>query len=495
MSMSTEAKVAAPTARGERMMSRRAFLGGMAVGAAGAWGLSSGIARLGYDPARPPELYEYFLDNFWFKAADLEHQAINAPLKGSHKADIVIIGGGFTGLSSAYHLSRAFPNQKIVLLEGACCGYGASGRNGGFCDAGFSGLLGHVHEVGPELGRRAFDASLYGIRQIKQLVAEHGVACDFEDNGMFEAAINEAQATQLEKHHATYKAMGLDATLVQGTDLQAEVRSPRYVAGLKFPYGAILNPAKLARSMKPVIERAGVEVRERTVVLRVTPGKVHRVETEMGNLSAPVLVLGLNGYAPKLGFFRNRVLPLCSYVIATEPLTPAQWESIGWQHRQGIADMRVLFDYQRPTADGRIVIGGSDAPYFANDALSSGNYKPALEALTRSLFTTFPQLEGLRIDHAWGGTMGFTMDFTPSVGVMGDDRNIFYGVAYNGEGVAFSQTAGRIICELMTGEQSELTRLFVVNHQMPYLGPSSTRILFERLYKWHLLRTAAKTVR
>jgi glycine/D-amino acid oxidase-like deaminating enzyme len=288
--------------------------------------------------------------------------------------------------------------------------------------------------------------------------------------------------------------MGLDTTLVQGKDLEAEIKSPRYVAGLKFPYGGILNPAKLARGMKPVIERAGVEVHERTLVLRVTPGKVHRVETEMGEIIAPTLVLGLNGYSPRLGFFRDRVLPLCSYVIATEPLTAAQWHSIGWQHRQGIADMRVLFDYQRPTADGRIVIGGSDAPYFADDVLSSGNYKPVLEMLTTSLFTTFPQLEGLRIDHAWGGTMAFTMDFTPSVGVMGDDSNIFYGVAYNGEGVAFSQTAGRIISELMAGEESDLSRLCVVNHHMPYLGPSSLRIVFERLYKWYLTRTSAKTV-
>ena len=493
--MSGGARIAASVARNNGKLSRRAFLGGVAVGAASAWGLSRGLARLGDDPARPPQLYEYFLDNFWFEAADLEHQAINAPLKGKHAADIVIIGGGFTGLAAAHHLSRSFPNKKIVLLEGACCGYGASGRNGGFCDAGVSGLLPYVEAVGPQAGRKAFDASLFGINQIKRLVTEHGVQCDFEENGMLDAAINDAQAEGLEKHRATYKAMGIEDTIVQGRELQAQVKSPRYVAALKFPYGAILNPAKLARGMKPLVERAGVEVRERTVVLRVTPGKVHRVETEMGEITAPVLVLGLNGYAPQLGFFRDRVLPLCSYVIATAPLSAAQWDSIGWQQRQGISDMRVLFDYQRPTADGRIVIGGSAAPYFANDALSSGNYKPVIETLTNSLFTTFPQLEGLRIDHAWGGTMGFTMDFTPSVGVMGDDKNIFYGVAYNGEGVAFSQAAGRIIAELMAGEESELTKLFVVNHQMPYLGPSSLRIVFERLYQWYLVRTAGKTVR
>lgn len=493
--MSRNVKLQHAGARAGRGMSRRAFLGGAAAGAGGAWALSYGVGRLGDDPAKPPELYEYFLDNFWFEAAGLEHQPINAPLKGRHTADIVIIGGGFTGLSAAYHLSRMLPQKKIVLLEGACCGYGASGRNGGFCDAGIPGLMAYIEEAGPELGRRAFDASLYGIAQIKRLVSEHGVDCDFEENGMLEAAISEEQAAQLEHHHATYTSLGLEATLIQGADLAAEVNSPRYVAGLKFPYGGIVNPAKLARGMKPVVERAGVEVRERTLVLRVTPGTVHRVETEMGEITAPLLVLGLNGYAPRLGFFRNRVLPLCSYVIATAPLSPAQWNAIGWRRRQGIADMRVLFDYQRPTADGRIVVGGSDAPYYAGDGLSSGNYKPALEALTRSLFTTFPQLEGLRIDHAWGGTMGFTMDFVPSVGVMGEHRNIYYGVAYNGEGVAFAQTAGRIISELIAGEESDLTALFAVNHAMPYLGPASTRILFQRLYKWYLVRSAAKTVR
>ncbi len=494
--MSQQATVpAAGSAGSARRVSRRTFLGGIAVGAAGAWGLSRGLARFGHDPARPPQLYEYFVDNFWFEAADLEHQAINAPLKGRHAADIVILGGGFTGLSAAYHLRRAFPDKHIVLLEGACCGYGASGRNGGFCDAGVPGLRRFVESAGPELGRKAFDATLFGIEQIKRLVAEHDVQCDFEENGMLEAAVDEAQARQLEEHHATYTSLGLQSTLVQGKELEAEVRSPRYVAALKFPYGGIVNPAKLARGMKRVVEDNGVEVRERTLVLRVTPGREHRVDTELGEIRAPLLVLGLNGYAPKLNFFTDRVLPLCSYVIATEPLSPAQWASIGWRHRQGIADMRVLFDYQRPTADGRIVVGGSDAPYYADDGLSSGNNKPVVETLTKSLFTTFPQLEGLRIDHAWGGTMGFTMDFTPSVGVMGEHNNIFYGVAYNGEGVAFSQTAGRIIAELMMGAESELTRLFVVNHRIPYMGPSGLRMLSQRLYRWYVMRSGAKTVR
>jgi glycine/D-amino acid oxidase-like deaminating enzyme len=336
-----QGKGAEDTAAKPKKISRRSFVGGMAAGAAGAWGLSHGLNRIGRDPARPPDLYEYFLDNFWFKTVDLYGQKINPPLKGSHKADIVIIGGGFTGLSSAYHLMRKFPDKKIVLLEGACCGYGASGRNGGHVEAGVPGLGSYIEDSDVEEGRKAFDACLYGIEQIKRLVTEQNLQCDYEESGHFMAATDEAQAQLLEEEHQTFKAMGLETRVVQGEELQAVVKSPRYLAGMHFPYGGIINPAKLARGMKPIVEAGGVEVRERTVVMRVTPGKIHRIETEMGEISAPALVLGLNGYSHKIGFFKNRVFPLCNYVIATEPLSKEQWESIGWQDRQGMYDMRL----------------------------------------------------------------------------------------------------------------------------------------------------------
>ncbi len=457
----------------------------IAAGAAGAWGLSYCLERFGREPGQPPQLHEFYLDNYWFKSAGFDTQSLNPPLKGSRQADIVILGGGFTGLASAYHLIQKFPGRKIVLLEGACCGYGASGRNGGFVDTRVPGIYDYIEKAGPEKGRHAFDISLYGINLIKQLVSEHGLDCDFEENGSLVTALNDKQARALEHDCDTFKAMGLETSIIQGPELEAQIMSPRYIAGLTFPYTGIVNPYKLARGMKALVETMGVEILERTVVMRLTPGRKHRIETEMGDIEAPDIVLGLNGYSAKLGLFKNRVIPMCSYVIATEPLTKVQWESIGWHNRQGVNDMRASFDYLRPTADGRIVIGGTDYPYYAGDRLSTGNNKPVIAALTEDLFATFPQLEGLGIEHAWGGTMGISYDFTPSVGQMGEYKNIYYGVAHNGEGVGNCQTAGRIIADLMAGEPSELTRLYYVNHKIPWAGPQRLRIIPARIYKWY----------
>ncbi len=429
---------------------------------------------------RPPDLYEYFVDNFWFKAAGLEDQSINEPLRGSHKADVVILGGGFTGLSAAYNIIKRFPEKKVVLLEGACCGYGASGRNGGFCIT--TSLLDWEQED-PEQRAKDLEVSSYGIKQIKTFISDYGALCDFEESGMLEVALDEKQSQVLEEYQADLREFGLDSTLLQGKELDKLIKSPLFHSGIRLPFGATLNPAKLAREMKRIVEGLGVEVREKSIVTRITPGKTNHVDTELGNIQAPIMVVALNAYGHKVGFFKNRVFPVSVFQIATEPLSDKQWASIGWEEKFGLSDFRTLFSYSVKTADGRIVMGGSDFTYYDFDALSSGNDKYVAAKIEKDLFSFFPQLEGLPIAHAWGGITSYTLGRGPVVGTLGDDENILYATGF-GEGVPSSQVAGRMIADLLAKESNIFTNHYIINRKIPYAGPRFMRGFFGRAVKW-----------
>jgi glycine/D-amino acid oxidase-like deaminating enzyme len=463
--------------------SRRGFAAGVAAGAAGTWALTSLPRRCFQDPDRPPWISEFFLDNFWFNSVDLYHQPVNAPLTSSINSDIAIIGGGFTGLASAYHLRQEFPNKRIVLLESAYCGYGASGRNGGQAipmhPLGFS----IFKEKGAEAAKKFYDLNSQGLSLIKELVGKHGISCDLEESGIMMLAMSEQDLAGMEETDQAARAMGINSRVLDRKEIQREIRSDRYHGALNLPYGAIINPAKLARGMKKAVESMGVEVFERTRVISVDPGPTVRINTEEGEVSAPVLVLAANGYSAKLGFFKNRFLPLCDYVIATEPLSPERLNSIGWAGRQLLWDSRVEFDYFRLTTDNRIVFGGELAPYFYGGKLSSGNYKPSLKMLEQGLFTTFPQLSGLKITHRWGGTMAFTLDEAPFMGVTGPHKNVFYSMGYSGEGVVLSQLGGKIISQLCAGHDTDLTRLPFVNRRVLPVPPEPARYVSVRLYK------------
>jgi len=323
------------------------------------------------------------------------------------------------------------------------------------------------------------------------LIAEHGVDCDFEENGMLGVALTQSQAERMKRFADWNASFGVKSEILEGPELEAEIKSPLFLAGIKEHQGAILNPAKLAREMKRVVEEIGVEIRERSVVTRITPGNEIHIDTELGEIRAPILVLATNAYSHKLGFFKNRVFPIGVFQVATEPLSHEQWESIGWQNRQGLYDMRVFFSYSILTPDRRIVMGGIDNAYYAFDGLTTGNDKTITQQIEKNLFAFFPQLEGLKIEHAWGGATTYTMNEIPSVGRLDDYPNVYYGVGLS-EGVPTTQTFGRIIADLMAGDSNDFTNHYVVNYKIPYAGTASIRSLFGGFAKWMWKRSDRK---
>jgi glycine/D-amino acid oxidase-like deaminating enzyme len=465
----------------ERPLTRRAFLRGAAVGGAGVLGAAVlPRACLSRDPERPPSLYEFYVDSFWMDAAGLWSEPVRPPLRGRQRADVAIVGGGFAGMATAYHLAKRLPGRRIVLLEGARCGYGASGRNGGFATPGRPGLEWIWEHGGPEAARAFYDATLLGLAQIRAFGTEHGVDCDLEETGSLRVATDERQLEHMAEGARRIEELGLRAEVLDAAALRRGLHSERFVGGVRMPGAAILNPAKLALGMRRAIESLGVVVSERSKVLRFEPGATVRLTTEYAEVEAPQAVLAMNGYAPQIGVLERRVLPLCNYVVATEPLTPAQWASIGWSGREGMSDARTLFMYLRPTADGRIVAGGESAPYFYGSSPSSGVYRPSIEKLKTSLVASFPQLEGVRFTHEWGGTMGFTRDLTPSLGRLDGAENVFYAACCNGEGVVMTQLAGMILARLVAGDADPLTALAFVDRPLPWLGPEPLRSIAVR---------------
>jgi glycine/D-amino acid oxidase-like deaminating enzyme len=464
--------------RSARAWSRREFVAGAGAGLAAA-AATAALGRSDWfdDPARLPPLYEFFVDSYWMHTSGLYADALRAPLRGVVNADVAIVGGGFTGLATAIAAARRRPGRRVVVLEGARCGYGASGRNGGFADVTYSGFAELAATQPPEVARAIYGAIATGLDAIERLASEHGVACDLERNGGIRLASSDAQIAGLERASATLVAMGLPARVVDGDALRALVRTDRFRAGLAIPGTAIVNPGKLARGMVRVAESLGVAIHEATRVVRVEPGARVRITTEHGRVDAAQAVLAKNGYTPQLGIFGTRLLPLCNYVVATEPLSRAQWDAIGWSGRQGLSDARVLFMYLRPTADGRIVAGGELAPYYTGSLPSSGNHAGAIAKLKRSLIDTFPPLEGIRFTNAWGGTMAFTRDFTPRIGALDGAPNLFFGLGYCGEGVVMSQLAGRILAAFLDGDAGEYLALPFVGGAPPWVGPEPLRTL------------------
>ncbi|MEQ1500999.1 MAG: FAD-dependent oxidoreductase [Myxococcota bacterium] len=368
------------------------------------------------------------------------------PQQGDERADVVIVGGGFTGLSTAWHLSHRFPDRRIVVLEARRVGNGASGRNGGMALHWINGV--DVHDA--DRARRLYQVTTDTIGWIADVIRDHAPEVPFRRDGCLELYTDARRAEEAHHKAELLGSWGLPIRYVAGADLP--IRAVGAVGGVLDPTTGQLHGLAFLNGMRRVLVARGVAIREQSPVVAIEAGATHRVVTAAGAVTAPFLVLATNGYTPWLGWFKTGVFPLHSHVVATEPLALDRWRALGWGDAAGFTDDLDRIAYASLTPDGRLVFGGGGNgaySYYYGGRTAPPRPPEAQWAFVRSVLDRyFPDAADVRIDHRWTGTLGLTMSRVCSMGLTGAHRNIGYALGYSGHGVVLANLAGRVLCDL-----------------------------------------------
>ncbi len=399
--------------------------------------------------------------SLWHETAD-DDLVPRPALGGDLDVDVVVVGAGYTGLWTAYHLAVADPSIRVAVVEQEIAGFGASGRNGGWCSALFPTSLGRMaRERGRDAAVRMQRRLHQVVPEVGRIAEEEGIDCHFEQGGSLSVARNPAQLERVRDEVAGYAAWGFgedDHRLLTADEVDAVARVSGALGGVFTPHCAVIHPARLVRGLARAVERRGVVVYERTPAVDVGS---HRVVTPHGTVRAQHVVLATEGYTPTVRGRRRAIAPVYSLMTATEPLSDAVWDAIGLDGRATIADNRHLVVYGQRTKDGRIAFGGRGAPYRYGSRISPSTERHArVQAMLRRIVVElFPVLEGVRFTHAWGGNLGVPRDWFPSVR---HDRHtgLAFAGGYVGDGVATSALAGRTLAAMIRDDDPEgLTEL------------------------------------
>jgi glycine/D-amino acid oxidase-like deaminating enzyme len=417
--------------------------------------------------------------SFWY--ADDGFPGVREPLGGDASADVVIVGGGYTGLWTAYYLKKAVPFLRIAVLEQKFCGYGASGRNGGWLYNGVAGRDRYARLHGHEAAVRLQKAMNDTVDEVVRAVAEEGFDAGLHKGGVLEVARTPAQLARLRAFHEHELSYGeKDRELYGARETAERIRVADAVGSSWTPHGARVHPVKLVKGLAAAVESLGVVIHEQTPVTEIRPK--HAV-TPYGTVRAPYVLRCTEGFTAALKGQKRTWLPMNSSMIATEPLTGEQWAAIGWEGRQTLGDMAHAYMYAQRTADGRIALGGRGVPYrFGSRTDNDGRTQAeTVEALREILVGFFPMLAGTRIEHAWSGVLGVPRDWCASVTL---DRSTGIGWAggYVGSGVATANLAARTLRDLVQqdsgqGGRTELTELPWVGHKVRKWEPEPLRWL------------------
>jgi len=428
---------------------------------------------------------DYSDKSFWL--ATYGEYTPNPPVKGDLSVDVAIIGGGFTGLATAYNLRKDDPGMKVAVLEAEVVGFGASGRNGGFSMT----LFGLEPAVTKSLfgQQRTVEAHRYmerAVDYVDALVREHKIQSDYEFPGFLRAATTTGYVKRIQHDLEILTSMGITGIeWIEAEKIRAEVDSPLFLGGWWEPRCGLLNPAKHARELKRIAQKAGVNIYEETPVLEIKRSPRFTLHTPGGTVAAEKVVFATNAYSHLIPGLRSKQVPAFTHMVVTEPLTDKQLATIGWKSRQGIEDARNLVHYFRLTADNRIAMGGSDVSITYGRNMERDLNPRTFADLERDVVRLFPQLKGIRFTHRWGGPVSVPIDMAPAIGFLGDPRAI-YSLGCVGHGVSMTHLNGRTIADLLQERKTDLTEVWFVNRKMIPWPPEPLRLLASQVIRGYM---------
>ena len=395
------------------------------------------------------------------------------------EADVAIAGAGLTGLWTAYYLNRADPEISIAICESEIAGFGASGRNGGWCSALFPASLAKLNRMaGREQAIAMYRAMHRTVNEVGSVTIAENIDCHWAKGGSVAFARSPSQLRRARDEVEEARMFGFDETdlrLLSAEQASDLAGVSDVLGGVYTPHCAAIHPARLVMGLANLVTDRGVRIFERTPVRRIEPG---RLVTAHGTVKANYVIRATEGYTPGLPGAGREIVPVYSLVIATAPLPAQVWDQIGLETRPTFSDLRHLIIYGQRTADGRLVFGGRGAPYHFGSAV-----RPAFDrvpevfaALRATLIELFPVLSDVAITHTWGGPIGIARDWCASVG-FDESTGIGWAGGYVGDGLSTTNLAGRTLTDLITGNDSEITSLPWVGHRSPRWEPEPLRWL------------------
>ena len=430
----------------------------------------------------------------WWLDEDPLEPASHSALIGPTSADLCVVGAGYTGLWTALLAKERDPGCDVVVVEQRETGAGASGRNGGFCSAslthGFANGMARFPKEMATIERLSRD----NLDAIESTISRYGIECDWERTGELRVAVAPWQLESLRAEVEQRRRLGERVELLECDEIQARIHSPVFEGALSDPDGtALVDPARLVWGLERACLSLGVRIYEATRASALEEhGATMRVRTTYGSVDAPKVALATNVFPSLVRSVRKYVVPVYDYTLVTEPLTAVQRASIGWHGREGVSDAGYQFHYYRLTSDGSILWGGYDAVYnYGGKIRQEYEFRAETYAtLAAHFLRTFPQLEGIRFTHAWGGAIDTCTRFSPFWGTAHGNR-VAYTLGFTGLGVASTRFGADTMLDLLDGADTERTRLEMVRRKPLPFPPEPLRFGFIRATQWSINRADA----